>query len=102
MIRTAAPTTDYLDPDARRALLHRLARVEGHVRAIGRMVEERACADEILLQVAAVMGGLTRFAAKMVEEELAACMETCMSAGPDETDDRVERLTTVLAALLRS
>lgn len=98
----ASPTTEYLDPAARRALLNRLARVEGHVRAIARMVEERACADEILLQVAAVKGGLTRIAAKMVEEELAACVETCMTAGPGETDDRVDRLTRVLAGLLRS
>lgn len=103
MIRTATPvTTEYLDEAVRRALLNRLARVEGHVRAIARMVEERACADEILLQVAAVKGGLTRFAAKMVEEELSACVETCMSAGPGEMDDRMDRLTRVLAGLLRS
>lgn len=105
---TASPTTEYLDPAARRALVNRLARIEGHVRAIARMVEERACADEIMLQVAAVKGGLTRVAAKMVEEELAACVETCMRAspglraGPGEMDDRMDRLTRVLAGLLRS
>lgn len=95
-------TTEYLDPEARRALLHRLARIEGHVRAIARMVEERACADEILLQVAAVKGGLTRFASVVVEEELQACVEGCMREGLEKTDERTGRLTRVLAALLRS
>ncbi|NIP73053.1 MAG: metal-sensing transcriptional repressor, partial [Gammaproteobacteria bacterium] len=38
---------------------HRLARIEGHVRAVRRMVAERRAADEILLQIAAVQGGLS-------------------------------------------
>jgi DNA-binding FrmR family transcriptional regulator len=35
----------------------RLARAEGHVRSIRQMVVDHRCADEILIQIAAVKGG---------------------------------------------
>jgi len=91
----------YLDPESRRALRNRLARIEGHVRAISRMVDERACADDILLQVAAVRGALGRFGAILVEEELGACVATCLAEKPDGALERVDRLGRVLTALLR-
>ena len=90
--------TGYLDDDSRRALRHRLARLEGHLRAVGQMVEEQRCADEILLQVAAVKAALNRFSAVLLDHELRSCMETCMEGDPGE---RLERVTKVLATLLK-
>lgn len=95
------PTTEYLADDSRRALIHRLARIEGHVRGIRRQVEIRACADEILLQVAAVRGALSRFAAVLVEEELGACAASCLGDDPGRVEDRIERLAGILATLLK-
>ena len=40
----------YLTEESRKALRARLARIEGHVRGISKMVEQRDRADEILLQ----------------------------------------------------
>ena len=51
----------YLDDAAKKALKNRLARLEGHVRFIRGMVDQRRCADEILLQVAAVKAASTSF-----------------------------------------
>ena len=51
--------TAYLDDESRMALVNRLARLEGHVRAVRRMVEERRCADEVLLQSAALKAAST-------------------------------------------
>lgn len=88
----------YLDQGSKRALANRLARLEGHLRSVREMVEAERCADEILLQVAAVKAALNRFAAVLLEHELQSCMETCMSGNPDE---RLEKVTRVLATLLK-
>lgn len=88
----------YLAEESQKALLDRLARIEGHVGSIAKMVEERASADEILLQVTAVKGGLNRFAAKLVDEEL----HTCLGCGSQaEQEERIERLTGILATILK-
>ncbi|GMR12894.1 MAG: metal-sensitive transcriptional regulator [Gemmatimonadota bacterium] len=89
----------YLEDDAKKALLARLARIEGHVRAVSRMVDERDWADEILLQVAAVKGGLNRFASTLVEDELKACLSHCKD--PNEQEERIDRLTKVLSTLFK-
>ena len=89
----------YLDDQSKKALMARLARMEGHVRAISRMVDERDWADEILLQVAAVKGALNRFASTLVEDELKACLTHCED--PIEQEERIDRLTKVLATLFK-
>lgn len=90
--------TGYLDETAKRALVNRLARLEGHLRAVGQMLDEERCADEILLQVAAVKAALNRFSAVLLEHELHSCMDTCMEGDPDE---RLDRVSKVLATLLK-
>lgn len=88
----------YLDEGSKRALRNRLSRLEGHLRSVGTMLEEDRCADEILLQVAAVKAALSRFSAVMIEHELQKCMDTCMQGS---TDERLGRVTKVLATLLK-
>lgn len=90
--------TGYLDAPSKRALRNRLARLEGHLRAVRQMLDEERCADDILLQVAAVKAALNRFSAVLLEHELQACMESCMEGEPGE---RLERVTRVLATLLK-
>ena len=88
----------YLDSETQAALANRLARLEGHVRSIRGMVLEHRCADEILLQVAAVKAAINAFASVLVEHELKDCVTTCMEGSEDE---RLERVTRSLAALLK-
>ena len=88
----------YLDGEAVTALTNRLSRMEGHVRAIRRMVEDHRCADDILLQVAAVKASLNAFAAVLLEHELSACVSSCM---PGEQEERMARVSHALAALLK-
>lgn len=87
----------YLRKDQQAPLVHRLARLAGHLQAIRRMVEERRCVDEILLQVAAVQGGLRAFATQLVEQELQACVATCMDGSLEE---RLQRLAGAVTRLL--
>jgi len=90
--------TGYLEEDAKKALLNRLARLEGHLRAVRRMLDEGRCADEILLQVSAVKAALNTFSAVLLEHELKSCVNSCMAGDEDE---RLDRVTKVMAALLK-
>ena len=90
--------TCYLEPAAQKALADRLARLEGHVRSVRQMILDRRCADEILLQVAAVKAGLTKFSSALLEHELRACVDSCMKGTAKE---RLERVTRVLATLMK-
>ena len=88
----------YLDEPSKRALSNRLSRLEGHFRAVGQMLDQGRCADEILLQIAAVKAALSRFSAVLLEHELQSCIKTCMEGDPGE---RLGRVTKVLATLLK-
>lgn len=94
----ARPKTEYLAPEAQKALANRLARIEGHVKAVRRMVLEKKCADEILLQVSAVKAALNQFTASMLDHELQVCLHSCMEG---TGDDRLEKVTRVLTTLLK-
>jgi DNA-binding FrmR family transcriptional regulator len=81
----------YLDDESKRALVNRLSRLEGHIGAIKRMVEETRCADEILVQIAAARSALTQTAVVLLEQHLSDCMATCMRGSPEETTKRVSK-----------
>jgi DNA-binding FrmR family transcriptional regulator len=91
--------TEYLTAEAQKALADRLARAEGHVRSIRQMVVDHRCADEILIQIAAVKAALNQTAASLIDSEMRSCVETCMRGS---VDDRLARVTKALAAVLKS
>lgn len=91
----------YLPVEAQEALIKRLARIEGHVRAIARMVDSRECADDILLQLTAVKGALNRVASTLVEEELKTCFTTCRQDEAEEMEERIDRLVKVLGTMMK-
>ena len=97
--KKAAESAEYLTPHAQKALADRLARAEGHVRSIRQMVVDHRCADEILIQIAAVKAALNQTAASLIDSEMRSCINTCMSGSPD---DRLDRVTKALAAVLKS
>ena len=60
--------------EASDGLLDRLARIEGQVHGIGRMVRERRQCDQILTQVLAARAALEKVAAAVVAESLDECL----------------------------
>jgi DNA-binding FrmR family transcriptional regulator len=55
-------------------VLNRLARIEGHVRAIKRMVEEDTPCPDVLMQIAAVRSALNSVGRVILEDHLQSCM----------------------------
>ncbi len=88
----------YLSDKAVRSLTNRLSRIEGHVRAVRRMVEERRCCDDILTQTAAIRSALNRVTVKLVEEELLNCLTTC---GRPDAEHRLDAALRALSSMLK-
>ncbi len=88
----------YLSDETVRSLVNGLSRIEGHVRAVKRMVEERRCCDEILTQTAAVRSALNRVTVKLVEDELLTCLTSC---GQLEAEDRMSQAMKALSSMLK-
>lgn len=93
------PPVEYLTPESQKSLADRLARAEGHIRSVRQMVLDHRCADEILIQVSAVKAALNQIAAGLVESEMRACVDSCMSG---DQDQRLARMTKALAVVLKS
>ena len=55
-------------------LLNRLARVEGQVRGVARMVQEDRYCIDVLTQIAAVQAALEKIALGLVDSHVRVCM----------------------------
>jgi CsoR family transcriptional regulator, copper-sensing transcriptional repressor len=97
--RKQAEAAQYLTPEAQKSLADRLARAEGHLRSVRQMVIDHRCADEILIQIAAVKAALNQTAASLIDSEMRSCVDTCMGGS---SEDRLDRVTKALSAVLRS
>ncbi len=79
-------------------LNQRLARIEGQVRGIRRMVdEERYCID-ILTQNSAIQAALDKVALRLLDDHASSCV---IGAAPDEQAGRTEELMAAVARLMR-
>ena len=77
------------------ALLKRLARVEGQVRGVSKMVdEERYCID-VLTQIGAIQAALDKVALGLIDDHTRHCVAEA------EGGERVEKVDELMAALGR-
>ena len=88
----------YLSDETIKALSNGLSRIEGHVGAVKRMIQERRCCDEILTQTAAVKAALNRVTVKLIEEELLNCLTSC---GQLEAEKRMSSAMQALSSMLK-
>jgi DNA-binding FrmR family transcriptional regulator len=86
-----------IDDVAIRELLARLARVEGQVRAVARMIEERRDCHAIVIQLGAARAALQRATAQLMVSNLAECLRTAKGgAGTAE----IQKMTDTFIKLL--
>ncbi len=94
----SSASCEYLSDDAAKALIDSLSRIEGHVGAVKRMIDERRCCDEVLTQIAAVKAALNRVTVKLTETELLNCLTTC---GQAEAEERMARAMKAIGSMLK-
>jgi DNA-binding FrmR family transcriptional regulator len=76
----------------------RLARAEGHLRAVTRMWQEGKPCPEVLLQVSAVQAALRQVSRIIVEEHMESCLVE--AAGRGSYDQALAELKDALKRLL--
>ena len=68
-------------PAAKGALAKRVARMEGQIRGIGRMIEEDRYCIDVLTQVAAVRSALDALGVELLEHHLHGCVQQAVRSG---------------------
>jgi CsoR family transcriptional regulator, copper-sensing transcriptional repressor len=86
----------------RDAIRRRLARIEGQVRGLSRMVEEEAYCVDVLTQIAAVEKALDGVAFKVLAEHTDHCVRGAMERGGAEADERVSELLEAVERFART
>lgn len=83
-------------------VLKRLARIEGQVRGISRMVDDDRYCIDVLDQVSAVNRALQNVAIGLVREHLAHCVVDAVAQGGAEVEAKVDEATKAIARLART
>ncbi len=65
-------------------LADRISKIEGHVRAIGRMVEGDRDCPEVLLQISAIRAALGQVGRIILEDHLDTCIVAAIEEGSGE------------------
>jgi DNA-binding FrmR family transcriptional regulator len=79
-------------------LTKRLARIEGQVRGISRMVEDDRYCIDVLTQISAVQAALDKVALGLLDDHARTCV---IGAGEDEREGRTEELMAAVGRLMR-
>jgi len=82
----------------REGVINRLARIEGHLRGVRRMVEEDKSCPEVLLQLAAVRAALDKVGRIVFEDHVETCVSKAIKEGAGES--AVAELKEALARFL--
>ncbi|GBD08070.1 Copper-sensing transcriptional repressor CsoR [Candidatus Thermoflexus japonica] len=89
----------YLTPEQERALDARLARIEGHLAAVRRMLAEHQDCNSLLVQLAAVKAALNQAIITLLESHMDACIIAC--AMDEDSRAALEGLKEAMAIVLR-
>ena len=98
-------TTGYIDN--KDAMLRRLARVEGQVRGLQRMVESDTYCIDVLTQISAATRALQAVALELLEDHLSHCVaDAARHRGAEleaaELEAKVKEASDAIARLVRS
>ncbi len=75
--------------ELKRSLDARLARIEGQVRGIRRMIEDDVYCDDVMAQIAAARGALAKTSIVVLEHHMKHCLIDHVRAGDDGIVDEL-------------
>ena len=84
--------------EEKKALIHRLNRIEGQIRGIRKMIEEDAYCNDILIQSAAANSALNSFSKQLLSAHIHSCVARDIRAGKDEV---IEELIDTMGRLMK-
>jgi CsoR family transcriptional regulator, copper-sensing transcriptional repressor len=86
----------------RDAILRRLARIEGQVRGLQRMVAAEAYCIDVLNQLRAVSKALDGVGLKLLSDHTDHCVRGALDRGGSEADEKVAELLEAIGRFARS
>ena len=95
-------TTTHGYSEHKAAHLKRMARIEGQVRGITRMIERDEYCIDVLTQVSAVTKALQAVSLNLLDEHMAHCVADAVAAGGEEGARKLEEASAAIARLVRS
>ena len=96
MSNTTTPVRGY--SASKDQLQKRLARIEGQVRGIAKMVDEDRYCIDILTQISAIQAALDKVALGLLDGHAHTCV---IGADADQQDERTEEMMAAVGRLLR-
>ena len=80
----------------------RLARIEGQIRGLQRMVDEDTYCIDVLTQISAVTSALQSVAVGLLDEHLHHCVSDAVASGAPDAADKVSEATKAIERLVKS
>lgn len=77
------------DPEEIRKILNRFSRSIGHLESVRRMVERGEDCSDVLIQLAAVRGEITRISELLLKEHLEHCIRDAVETGDMEAIEKM-------------
>lgn len=84
------------------AIKRRLARIEGQIRGLGRMVDDEAYCIDVLTQISAVTKALDGVAFELLSDHTSHCVRGALERGGDEADETVDELVAAVERFART
>jgi len=78
-------------PEQKKKLLNRLARIEGQVRGVRRMIEEDVYCADVLTQSAAIASAVDAFNREVLRAHIHSCVVRDIRAGEEGAADELVR-----------
>jgi DNA-binding FrmR family transcriptional regulator len=88
--------------DDKQAVQRRLARIEGQVRGLSRMVDDEAYCIDVLTQIGAVSSALDRVALQLLADHTSHCVRDALDQGGPEADEKVDELVAAVERFART
>ncbi|MEN6460250.1 MAG: metal-sensitive transcriptional regulator [Syntrophomonas sp.] len=87
-----------MSEDASKDVLLRLKRIEGQVRGIQRMIEDKADCGEVLNQVAAIKAAINRVGIIVFEKHARECI---LESVNENNEERFQDIITMMGRLIK-
>lgn len=88
--------------ETKAAHLRRLARIEGQVRGIARMVENDTYCIDVLTQIAAATKALQSVSVGLLDEHVRHCVRNAAADDPERADEMVEEAIRAIERLVKA
>lgn len=89
-----------METETAEACLKRLSRIEGQVRGIARMIEDKRYCIDIITQISAVQAALRRVEDAVLKDHVSHCVEHAIASG-DAAEQR-KKVAELMEVLTRS